>query len=261
MSDAPQSIQINSPPGYGRLVPLNRAEHASLGIANPGHCQWCRELNSAYVCLPELPRAALDYPIGFARDGASGDYFPIAVFGLRNGQNLFVNEHGRWLAHTYMPAYVRRHPFCIVEMPAAAAGAAEVQRLICVEEGGLAPSPTPLFNAGGEPTAAWTPVLQLIESLEAAREPTREFTRRLAALGLFTPFEALGLPNAQAPLRLEGLFRIDEQKLSALDAATLQPLLRTNQLRAVYAHLLSLENFAKLLAMTVEADGRRAQTH
>jgi hypothetical protein len=28
-------------------------------------------------------------------------------------------------------------------------------------------------------------------------------------------------------------------------------------LRAVYAHLLSLENFGKLLDMTAEADGRR----
>ena len=57
------------------------------------------------------------------------------------------------------------------------------------------------------------------------------------------------------------MHRVDEEKLNALGPRELKLLMRKGELRAVYAHLLSLENFGRLLDMTAETDGRRNQAH
>jgi hypothetical protein len=200
-----------------------------------------------------MSKAALNYPIAFVRDNRSGEYHPVAVLGLRAQENLFVNAQGQWRPLTYIPAYVRRHPFCIAEINAAEGG--ETQRLICVQEDQLTPSPAPLFDTAGEATPAWAPMLQLIEAVEGARQQTRSFARRVEAFGLFTPFEALGVPAGGQQMRLQGLYRVDEQKLDTLGNKETRLLARKGELRAIYAHLLSLENFGKLLDMTT--NGRR----
>ena len=251
--------QIQSPPGYGKLIPLDRQKHSGLGIAE-GSFAWSRLLNSVYINAVEISRAALDYPIGFVRDTVNNEYFPVAVLGLRNAENLFVDGGNQWLPHLYLPAYVRRFPFCIVEV-AGDGNTPGPRQLICVDEERLKKSDAPFFDQKGEATAIWTPRLQLIESFQGAQQVTRSFMRRLEALGLFVACDAVAMPGNRPPLRLQGLHRIDETKLRSLSDADLRKMLDQGELRAVYAHLLSLENFTKLMFMTVEADGRRDKTH
>jgi hypothetical protein len=242
-------ITLNAPPGYGRLAPLDRQKHKGLGLRADRNQAWCGRLNSVFLNAVELPRAGLDYPVCFARDDQNGEYFPIAVLGLRSQENLFLDAQQRWQPQVYAPAYVRRHPFCLAEIPAE--GGAEPQRLICVQEDQLEPSATPFFDEHGEPTAAWKPMQELIEAIEGARQQTRTFVRRLEAFGLFTPFDALALPRGGQHLRLQGLHRIDEKKLQELGAKELKLLMGKGELRAAYAHLLSLEHFAKLMDLSM----------
>ena len=78
--------------------------------------------------------------------------------------------------------------------------------------------------------------------------------KRLESLGLFTPFEALALPRAGKRMRLQGLFRIDEEKMNAIPGKDLRVMLRKGELKAAYAHLISLENFAVLMELAVQRD-------
>lgn len=253
-------ISLQLPPGYASLAGLDRFRHAGQGLRSGLDAAWCAHLNSVYLGAVEMGKAALDYPVAFVRDAGSGEYSPVAVLGLRAGKNLFVDESGRWQPLRYQPAYVRRFPFCVVEIPSGEGR--EPQRLICVQEDQLAPSPTPYFDTRGEPTPAWKTMQDLVESLEGARQQTRAFTRRLEAFGLLTPFDALVLPSrGSQQLRLQGLHRVDEEKLNALGPRELKMLMRKGELRAVYAHLLSLENFATLLDLTVQQHGRRDPSH
>jgi len=247
-------ITLQPPPGYGALAPFDRHRHAGLGLREDRSQHWCASLNSVFLNAVELARASLDYPIAFVREERSGEFLPVAVLGLRAAENLFVDREGRWTPQAYIPAYVRRHPFCIAEIPAA--DGTDPQRLICVQEDQLAPSASPLLDGRGEATAIWTPLLQLIEAVEGARQQTRAFTHRLEAFGLFTPFDALALPRDGQQLRLQGMHRVDEERLNALGARGLKLLMRKGELRAIYAHLLSLEHFAKLLNLTTERNGR-----
>ncbi|MDB5973298.1 MAG: hypothetical protein JWR07_58 [Nevskia sp.] len=249
-------ITMQLPPGYTSLTALDRHKHAGLAVLPNRNYAWCGKLNSVFLNAVELSKASADYPIAFVRETNSGEYLPVALLGLRTGDNVFVDDKGQWRVRTYLPVYVRRYPFCIAEVPAPDGG--DPQRLICVQEDQLGPSAKPYFDAKGEPTEDWTTAKNLIESSESARQQTRAFTRRLEAFGLFEPFDALALPQGGGQqMRLLGLHRVNEEKLNALGAREQKLLMNKGEMRAVYAHLLSLENFARLLDMTAELDGRR----
>lgn len=249
------ALQFLAPPGYGKLVPLDRQRHGALGLPASEQFQWCAQLNAVHLNAPEFAKAAADYPIAFVRDEDSGEFAPVAVLGLRSRQNLFVNALGQWRRHSYVPATVRRYPFCIAEI---AQPEGPPQRLVCVEEEKLARGGTPLFAADGSPSEAWQQTQRLLEAIEGARLQTRLLCRRIEALGLLTPFDALALPRQGQRMRLQGLFRVDEERLQAVPGRELRTLMRKNELRAIYAHLLSLENFARLMDYALEQDAADA---
>ncbi len=249
MNQTTEQISFQLPPGYTSLTALDRIKHAGLAITPGLNQAWSAKINSVFLNATEMSKACIDYPIAFVRDSNNGEYMPMALLSLRAGENLFVDGNGRWLPQAYVPAYVRRYPFCIVEMPAR--DGAEPERLIAMQAECLSASDRPYFNAKGEATPEWEPVQKLIEIMEAARQQTRSFTRRLEAFGLFTAFDALATPrNGGQNMRLLGLHRVDEEKLNALGTREQKLLMRKGELRAVYAHLLSLENFGKLLDLT-----------
>ncbi len=248
-------LAVRAPLGYRQLIPLNREAHSKLGLAAPRY-EWCAALNAVHLNAAEFASAAACYPIAFARDDDSGEFTPMAVLGLRNGENLFVDTQGQWLARSYLPAYVRRYPFCIAEIPDREGR--QPQRLVCVEDGELTAGGAALFEASGQPTALWDNTQRLLEAIEASRQQTRVLCKRLDALGLFTPFEALALPRAGQRMRLQGLFRVDEEKMNAIPGKDLRVMLRKGELKATCAHLISLENFAALMELAVARDTQKA---
>ena len=243
-----------APPGYRPLTPFDKKKHAGMGLETHRNYRWAAELNAMFVNAAEFGRAALDYPLVFVRAPGAVEPLPAAVLSLEARRNLFVDAEGRWRASAYVPAYARRHPFCIVQLPGEKTGD-PARNLVCVEDDALVAGAKPLLDANGEPTAEWAPLLKMMEAMEAARTQTAAFGQRLDVLGLLTPFDALALPNSAKPLRLQGMLRVDEAKLAKLDPRELKNLLSRGELRAIYAHLLSLENFAKLLDLSQAARG------
>jgi len=242
-----KSVSLIAPPGYGKVAALDRHRHAGLGL-NPDQTHlWTAELNAVFINAAEFFKAAIDYPIAFAREPKDGEFIPVAVLGMKAKQNLYIDAKGKWREHRYIPAYVRRYPFCIAELPPSK-GDTAAQRLVCVQEQALSKdSRRPLFTANGDPTPAWEPIHQLLEAMEGALQQTRVLTHRLEALDLLVPFDALAMPKRGERMRLQGLHRVDEARLAAVSPRDLRTLLKKNELRAIYAHLLSLENFGRLL--------------
>ncbi|PPE75326.1 hypothetical protein C3942_00015 [Solimonas fluminis] len=249
-----KSVKLIAPPGYAVVEPLDKQKHAGMGLRRDAGFAWSSGINAAFLNAAEFFKAALDYPIAFVREPRSGEFLPMAILGLKARQNLFVDAQGQWRSQTYLPAYFRRHPFCIAEL-AGEAGAAP-QRLVCVDPSALEKgSAQPLFGADGVPTPAWEAAHRLLEAMEGARQQTRALMQRLEALGLLVPFDAVAMPRQGERSRLQGLFRVDEEKLAELQARDFKAMARKGELRAVYAHLLSLENFARLLEYA-QNDGR-----
>ena len=69
----------------------------------------------------------------------------------------------------------------------------------------------------------------------------------LAQHQLLEPFTMQATPNEAEPLQLTGMFRVAEEKLAQLDGAVLKDLAAKGVLGRIYAHLISLDNFRRLL--------------
>ena len=236
-------MEIPQPPGYGSAVPFDKDQHRRLGVASR-NALFARKLNFIYVTTAEFPRACHDYPIAFVRDG-HGVVVPIIITGLESETNLFVDETGAWSAKHYCPAYVRRYPFFTVTLNGAENSAGEA--LICVDEGALAPGSGNLVDASGEPTAAWREFEVLITEMDREQRVTDRFCKYIDSLDLLEAFDADFHPRGKAPVRVGGLMRVNEQRLLSLDESKQVSLLRDGHFARIYAHLLSLENFNRLL--------------
>lgn len=230
-----------SPPGYSALVPLDRSVHRGLG-QRAHAARFAATLNAIYLTVPEFIAAARHYPIVFA-PAPGGALHPFALVGPGPGRNLFVDEAGDWRAEAYCPAYVRRYPFATVRVDDHGVG----KSLVCVDPAGLDATPPHLFDARGEPGAWWQARLRLIEEFDEAQTQTLAFCRTVEALGVLEAFEADLNPDSGQRVRLTGTWRVDEDALRALPGERLAALVRDGTLPRIYAHLMSLDNYTRLL--------------
>ena len=82
----------------------------------------------------------------------------------------------------------------------------------------------------------------------------------LADYGLFEPFTMqANLRAEKKPLQMTGMYRVVEKNLENLNAAQLKNLMRKAILPRIYLHLISLENFGRLLDRRAEAAGRASR--
>jgi hypothetical protein len=169
---------------YERLVPIDREKHRQLRIhQGPGRLGFARETNSMLLAATELPLAALDYPCVFVQSG--DQHTLITVVGLRDKENLLINEAGDWAEHSYVPAFVRRYPFVLAEQP----GSQEMT--LCVDEAfdGLEHGRGPaqgeaLFDEQGQNTVYLGQLQAFLLSFHQDMLATAKFAQRLAELGL-----------------------------------------------------------------------------
>jgi hypothetical protein len=238
-------MQISPPFGYREIVPLQKTQGVALPA--PGNLpEFCAQTNAMPVSYIEFAPAARDFPIVFASNDQGKSYAAVAVLGLAQTENLFV-RNGTWEQGVYVPAYVRRYPFCMARVTMGTA--AQENRLICVEKSFLSDSGEKMFDAEGKPTQRWTQIEQLLREYEADLERTRELCAILADYDLFEPFTMQATPaTGAAPINLAGMFRVRESKLEHLNAAQHKNLFKKGIVGRIYAHLLSLENFGHLLA-------------
>ncbi len=242
MSEGHLPVGLPTPPGYHTVVPLDRRRHAGRAPDPASIAGFQARLTSVYVSVPELPLAALDYPVVFVADRSSGEYLPVALTALSPGTNLFAPD-GRWAADRYQPAYVRRYPFCTVRVdhPEGA------QTLVAVDADSLQPSSEPLFDAEGTATPAWEGWQHTIDQLEGAYESTLQLSRALRRQQLLFPFTVEAEGASGRRYRVPDLFRVERHKLERLPAKSLRDLARDGLLGPIYAHLLSLSRLARLL--------------
>jgi len=229
-----------APPGYARLVPLDRQRHSGLGCEPKERFGFARRLHIVPLYLVEFLHAQRFFPIVFVA-GSGGEPVPVALLSLNENGNAFVESDGSWRTGIYIPAWIRRWPFFTVE------ATGKEGALICVDDTALTKSDSPYFDAKGHPTSRWERVDRLVKEIEDARLQTNAFARLMQEHGLLAPFEAHAMPDAGRVKRVRGMLRVDEDKLNTLSAETLAGMMRQGQLARLYAHLFSLENFRTLM--------------
>jgi hypothetical protein len=237
-------MQINPPFGYTEVVPLLKSQRVRLmrsGEAPP----FARTLNAIPISYTEFAPAARDYPVVFTSADGGKTYAPVAVLGVSTGENLFCAQDA-WAQDVYVPAYARRYPFCMAKVKMQ--DVEQQDRLICVEKSYIdEANGEPLFDEKGEPLAKWRDLQRLLVEYEADLERGRELCAILTDYGLLQPFNMQATLNQGGKMQLTGMHRVDETKIEHLNASQFKQLAKKGILGRIYAHLLSLENFARLL--------------
>lgn len=236
-------MDIKAPYGYREIIPLTRTHRVALPPERMPPPAF-RKLTALPLSCVEFAAAARDYPIAFV-SGNGKSFVAMAVLGLENQQNLFLTADGAWDSGVYLPAYVRRYPFCMTRVTVS--GRERPERIACVEKGAVSDQGEALHDEQGNPLPAWEARKKLLFEFEADLARTEDMCRVLAALGVLETFTMQAVPNAGAPLAMTGMYRVSEQKLNGLPAEKLKELAQTGVLARVYCHLLSLANFARLL--------------
>lgn len=224
---------------YDQVQALNSETHAQWRIAPQASWAFAAKAHAVPLLAQEFVAAQADYAIGFAQD-ESGSMMPIALLGLRQDSNLFVNEQGQWRPGAYIPAYVRRFPF---------APAGDGDKMVVVVE--TASGVVGPFDEGealfdnGQPTEVLQRALGLVEAFHSEAQGTQAFCRWLQEHDLLTQVTAEVREANQVAHRLDGLLVVDESKFNALPEAKVVELFKSGQLVWVYAHLMSLKNLSR----------------
>jgi len=236
-------MQIDPPFGYSEIVPLHKDRRVRL--PGPGEIpEFCRKANAVPISYSEFAPACRDYPLTFVSTDSGRTFSPVAVLGVASGENLFLRE-GRWESSVYFPAYLRRYPFCMARVTLDSVEQAD--RLICVEKAFLSDNGERMFDDKGEPLPAWIPIARLLQDYEADIERAREMCAILADYALLEPFTLQASLKAGA-LSFGGMYRVDEKRLEFLNASQHKTLFRKALMGRIYAHLMSLDNFARLIS-------------
>lgn len=221
---------------YDEPVALNREIHKGLRFTALPDFRFSAATNSVPLAGIEFFEAGRDLPVLFGHD-VQGGYFPLALLALRADGHGWCDEAGAWRG-SYVPAFIRRYPFALTP-----------EGNVCFDNKAAALSSgqgEPLFTEAGDNAPALERVLRYLRQFDGEYRRTREFCAALGQQDLFRPFPLQVMQQGQPPLRLQGLFVLDEKKVAELPDALVTDWFRKGWLGWLFAHLHSLSNLERL---------------
>ena len=221
-------------------VQLDNKNHLDLRIVTTRGAAYGDDVMSTPVFVSEFRGVQACYPIVFQPADNGPGMQPVALLGLRTGENLFLDAHG-WDA-PYIPLALERGPFMI--------GRAGDELMIHVD------LDSPRIGRGeGErvflPHGATTDYLERMNSvlatIHAGVEAMPAFVAALLRHELLESF-VLDVDAADGSQnRLAGFHTINEERLAALDAPALAELHEQGWLAAVYMVVASTAHLRDLV--------------
>jgi hypothetical protein len=222
---------------YERAVAVNPLDHKDASVKAGDDFGFAKEVNSVPLMAVEFDPASVEYPIVFVADSAG--VMPAALLGIRDNENLYVDENGAWNAK-YLPAFVRRYPFVFSSEDGARFTLCLDEDFQGVNRRGVGER---LFDSEGNRTQYLQNVLNFLQAYQAQYDATRAFVQRINDLGLLEPMQAQFTLRTGQKIALGGFMVVNRTRLRALSGADLSKLAANGDLDLVYAHLHSQRNF------------------
>ena len=227
----------NLPLFYNAIEPINVGQHGKMKVRGDLKVPRFFANHAVPVTVDEFALVQRHFPIVFA---VGDNPVPIALMGLNEGVNVFLNEDGTVRDEsTYLPAYLRRFPFLLARLRPDSD-----ELSLCVdptaEAVGTFKEGQPLFD-GDQPSEATKNILRFCEQFEAAGQRTSAFVQELTKSGLLMDGEVAIQPQGnEQPFVYRGFKMVDEEKLRGLRGDELRKMNQNGLLPLIYAHLFSL---------------------
>lgn len=228
---------------YENVTPVSAQRHGDLCVESGIPYEFAKDLRAVPLVAQEIAVACREYTIVFAPSGKGDEVVPFVVLGVKENQNLYVNDEGDWNAQ-YIPAFIRRYPFVF------AANEEANKFTLCIDETwkgcNREGKGERLFNEKGEKSEFLDRLLQFNENFQKNSILTNLLCKKLQELELLDTQQAQLQIKGGEKIQLTGFSLVNREKLTNLPADTLQELTKNGALELIYAHLLSLNNLGRV---------------
>jgi len=246
MASAPQSNSL--PIFYNNLEPLSSQTHAKFKARMVDKAPFLSKNHAVPLTVDEFAMAQRHFPIVFS---AGNDPVPLALMGLNEGVNVFVDDEGKLTDPVYVPAYIRRYPFLLAKLRPD-----NDELSLCFDPTADAVGE---FEEGqalfedGKPSEATQEILKFAEQFEQAGQRTGQFMKELADTGLLIDGEVAIQPNdSDKPFIYRGFKMVSEEKLREVRGDQLRKWSQSGLLALIYAHMFSLGLMRELFARQMQ---------
>jgi hypothetical protein len=247
MASAP--APSNLPLFYKDLVPLSSVDHADYRARALSGADFLINEHAIPLTSDEFVSACRFFPIVFS----SGDNpVPLALMGLNEGVNTFVDAEGKLVNPVYVPAYIRRYPFLLARLRP---DADELSLCFDPTSGAIGK-----FDEGdvlfenGQPTEPVNSILEFCKNFEESGQRTSFFMEELKKADLLMDGEVSIQPEgSDKPYIYRGFQMVDESKLQQLRGDVLRKLMQNGALGLIFAHLFSLQLMREVFAEQVRS--------
>ncbi|HEX5688226.1 MAG TPA: SapC family protein [Ideonella sp.] len=255
-----------------RPVLLNNVDHKDLRVITRRGAAYGDDVMLAVTFPSEFRNLQAHYPIVFQKSHDGTTFQPVALFGFRDGQNLFLRGD-RWDAH-YLPLAIERQPFLIgvdrdelmvhvdLDNPRVSLPRNEGPLPSFLSPAGGGPGTGPGGLDEGEPVflpyGGMTEYLDRINSvlltIHQGLQDNPAFSAALLQHELLEPF-ALDIERADGSQhRFSGFYTIHEERLHKLGGHALEQLNQAGHLLAIYMAVASLSRLRDLIERANSGD-------
>ncbi len=198
---------------------------------------------SVPLAIGEFYEACKDYPILFSKD-QEGNWVALALLGYNN-KNVYLDEKNRFKMGKYIPAFLRRYPFVLVQNDA------KDNFSLGIEEQALEPlnatnQQRALFKEDKTPSDLAKNTLDFLVRFHGELQASNAFIKELDTWQLLVEKSANITDEKGQTHTLNGFFTINEEKMNHLGEAKKLDIFKKGAIPLITAHLISLNNIKRL---------------
>jgi hypothetical protein len=234
------------------LVELSRAEHSELKI-NPDLAEASAARQHLIpIVASEFRKAAIQYPIVFAKNPETGRFAAFVLNGLEPEENLFWS--GTKLDVAYVPLNIRRRPFFVGTADASSGASGNVLCIDIESSCVTASGQKSIVDADGSDSPYLKEILSIIRELVEGHNHTTDFINTALSLDLLCPILLeIVLENGKS-LHVEGLYSVDENRFRSLGKDKVELLWNERVMDLFYSVIISTGQIINLIRLRNERE-------
>ena len=227
---------------------LNNVQHKDLRVIIDRSAELGDNVWYAVTFPNEFKSLQRHYPVFFIKNPDDGEFQAVAMFGVEEGENLFLDENG-WNA-SYIPLNIMRQPFLIGFQDQDHGGETRREPVVSIDMDSPRIHPElgePVFLEHGGNSEYLENVNSILNVVFVGMRTTKPFFKTLEELDLLESFVLDAQLSDGSEHRLAGFYTINEDVLAELEGPELEMLNKRGYLEAIYMVIASMANLPTLL--------------
>ena len=225
--------------------PLSFEQHKTLGYVEKYGSEYGHQVGAVMILPNEFAKVQRELPIIFRKDAETGRFFPVALLGFEEHENLFLNESSTWSSR-YIPLAVRQGPFLIGLQQQEAE-----QRLAIyadLNDSRIQQNAAPaLFNADGNASATLNEIRNILSARHKASELLESMIEAFLKHDLLERVRLEIVLANEATIKFDAGYTVHIEKLMALENDAVVELHKSGFLSLAYNVADSVNNIQRLI--------------